>query len=54
MTDILDTHHDYSFDILGRPISDAVTLKYGSDVDGSVLRLETAYDSAGRAYLFTS
>jgi RHS repeat-associated protein len=53
MTDRNGNVHAYGFDIVGRPTSDAVTT-LGSGVDGSVRRLETAYDSAGLAYLFTS
>jgi RHS repeat-associated protein len=49
-----DTVHAYSFDVVGRPTGDAVTLAMGSAVDATVLRIETAYDSAGRAFLFTS
>jgi len=45
--------HTYGYDILGRPISDAVTT-LGSGVDGTVRRIETAYDTQGNAYLFTS
>jgi len=45
--------HAYSFDVVGRPISDAVTT-LGTGVDGSVRRLATAYDTGGRAYLYTS
>src|SRR5581483_11101694 len=39
--------HTYSRDVLGRLTADAVTT-LGSGVDGSVRRLETAYDTAGR------
>jgi YD repeat-containing protein len=45
--------HTYTYDVLGRVISDAVTT-LGSGVDGAVLRLTTAYDTGGRPYLFTS
>ncbi|HEV3447791.1 MAG TPA: DUF4214 domain-containing protein [Gemmataceae bacterium] len=45
--------HTFSFDVLGRQTVDAVTT-LGSGVDGSVLRLETAYDTDDRPYLFTS
>jgi RHS repeat-associated protein len=47
------TTHSYSYDVLGRGVADALTT-LGSGVDGSVRRLETAYDTAGRPYLFTS
>ncbi|MDF0653131.1 MAG: RHS repeat-associated core domain-containing protein [Nitrospira sp.] len=53
MTDANGTVHEYGFDRTGRPTTDAVTT-LASGVDGSVRRLETAYDSAGRPYLFTS
>src|SRR5207248_2026517 len=43
----------YSYDVLGRPTADAVTT-LGNGVDGSVRRLEAAYDTAGRPYLYTS
>jgi RHS repeat-associated protein len=52
-TDRNGTVHAYRFDVAGRPTADAVTT-LGAGVDGAVRRLETAYDSAGRAYLFTS
>jgi YD repeat-containing protein len=45
--------HTFSYDVVGRITSDAVTT-LGSGVDGAVRRLETAYDTGGRAYLFTS
>jgi hypothetical protein len=41
-----------SFDVVDRPTVDQV-IALGSGVDGAVMRLETAYDSAGRPYLFT-
>ena len=53
MTDRNGNIHAYSFDPVGRPTADAVTT-LGSGVEGSVRRVETAYDSAGRAYLFTN
>ncbi|HLJ97197.1 MAG TPA: RHS repeat-associated core domain-containing protein [Gemmataceae bacterium] len=52
-TDRNGSTHTYSYDVLGRQIADAVTT-LGSGVDGTILRLETAYDSAGRPYLYTS
>ncbi|MEM1026511.1 MAG: LamG-like jellyroll fold domain-containing protein [Planctomycetota bacterium] len=52
-TDLNGNVHTYSYDDLGRVTSDAATT-LGTGVDGSVRRLDTAYDSAGRAYLFTS
>jgi RHS repeat-associated protein len=45
--------HTFSYDVVGRGTADAVTTLGGS-VNGAVRRLETAYDTAGRAYLFTS
>jgi RHS repeat-associated protein len=45
--------HSYSLDVLGRRISDSVTT-LGSNVDGAVRRLDAAYDTGGRPYLFTS
>jgi RHS repeat-associated protein len=45
--------HTYSYDVLGRQISDSITT-LGSGVDGSVRRIDTAYDTQGNAYLFTS
>lgn len=45
--------HAYSYDILGRRTADAVTT-LGAGVDGTVRRLETAYDSSGRPSLLTS
>ena len=47
------TQHDYTYDIVGRRTADAVT-DPGDGVDSAVLRLETAHDSAGRAFRFTS
>jgi RHS repeat-associated protein len=45
--------HTYSFDVLGRQTADAVTT-LGAGVDGSVRRIETAYDTGDRPYLYTS
>jgi RHS repeat-associated protein len=47
-----NTTHTYTYDVLGRQTSDAVTL--GAGVDGSVQRIETAYDTQGNPYLTTS
>jgi RHS repeat-associated protein len=52
-TDRNGSVHTYSYDILGRVTSDAVTT-LGSGVDGAVRRIETAYDAQGNAYLVTS
>ena len=45
--------HTLTYDVLGRVVSDAVTT-LGSGVDGSVRRIETAYDGQGNPYLITS
>ena len=45
--------HTYTLDVLGRLTVDAITT-LGSGVDGTVRRIETAYDTQGNAYLFTS
>ncbi len=45
--------HGYTFDVLGRQTSDAVTT-LGSGVDGAVRRIDTAYDTQGNAYLTTT
>jgi RHS repeat-associated protein len=45
--------HSYSYDVLGRITTDAVTT-LGSGVDGTIRRIETAYDTGDRPYLFTS
>jgi RHS repeat-associated protein len=47
------TDHAYTRDVLGRVTVDAVT-QLGGGVDGAVRRLETAYDTGDRPYLFTS
>ena len=52
-TDRNGTTHAYSFDVLGRQTADSVTM-LGQGVDGHVLRLQTAYDTGGRPYLYTS
>jgi RHS repeat-associated protein len=45
--------HTYSYDVLGRLTSDAVTT-LGTGVDGAVRRMETVYDSHGNPSLITS
>ncbi len=45
--------HTFSFDVVSRLTADAVTT-LGSNVDGAVRRAEVAYDTGGRAYLFTN
>ena len=53
MTDRNGSTHQYSYDVLGRQTSDTVTT-LGTGVDGSVRRIDTAYDQQGNPYLFTS
>jgi RHS repeat-associated protein len=48
------TQHQYTYDVLGRLTSDTITIRLKSLVDGKVVRIDTAYDSQGIAYLFTS
>jgi RHS repeat-associated protein len=45
--------HTYTYDVLGRETSDTITT-LGSGVDGSVRRIDTAYDTQGNPYLITS
>jgi RHS repeat-associated protein len=45
--------HSYLYDVLGRQTSDQITT-LGSGVDNAILRIDTAYDTQGNAYLFTS
>src|SRR5579884_1588715 len=52
-TDRNGTVHQYSYDVLGRLTSDAVTT-LGTGVDGTIRRMEYAYDSQGNNYLITS
>jgi RHS repeat-associated protein len=52
-TDRNGSVHTYSYDVNGDQTVDSVTT-LGTGVDGSVRRLETAYDTVGRPYLFTS
>lgn len=52
-TDRNGSTHTLTRDVLGRIVADAVTT-LGAGVDGAVRRIETAYDTAGRAFLFTS
>jgi RHS repeat-associated protein len=53
LTDRAGRVHTITRDVLGRTVSDAVTT-LGSGVDGAVRRIETAYDTQGNAYLFTT
>jgi RHS repeat-associated protein len=48
------TLHTYSYDVLSRLTADDVTGNLGVGVDGQVQRLETAYDTGGRPFLYTS
>ncbi|HXG13434.1 MAG TPA: RHS repeat domain-containing protein, partial [Gemmataceae bacterium] len=52
-TDRNGSVHAYSYDVLGRLTADAVTT-LASGVDGAIRRIETAYDTAGRPFRFTS
>jgi RHS repeat-associated protein len=52
-TDRVGNVHTYSYDVLGRQTSDAITT-LASGFDNSVLRLQKAYDALGNAYLLTS
>ncbi|MBL8797111.1 MAG: hypothetical protein JNM56_24635 [Planctomycetia bacterium] len=52
-TDRNGSTHTYAYDVLGRITSDAVTT-LGTGVDGAVRRMDVAYDTAGRAFLFSS
>ena len=52
-TDRNGTTHQYTYDVLGRQTSDAVTT-LGTGVDGAVRRIDYAYDSQGNQYLVTS
>jgi len=55
-TDQNGTLHTYSYDILGRMTSDAVTIASGNpqNVDNSILRIEMSYNSQGNVYQVTS
>ena len=46
MIDQNGTQHDYGLDGLGRQVSDTATV-LGTGVDGSVRRIDTAYDLQG-------
>src|SRR5207244_3981182 len=45
MTDRNGTTHAYTYDVLGQQTSDTVTT-LGAGVDRSILRIDTAYDTA--------
>jgi RHS repeat-associated protein len=55
-TDQNGTVHTYTYDVLGRQTSDAVTIASGNpeNIDTSVLRIETNYNSQGLIYQTTS
>jgi len=53
MTDRNGNVHTYTYDVLGRQSSDAVTT-LGSGVDGTVRRIDTAYDTGDRPSVYTS
>jgi RHS repeat-associated protein len=52
-TDRAGNVHTYTLDILGRVTSDAITT-LATGFDGSVRRIQTAYDTQSNAYLITS
>src|SRR5262249_3500224 len=52
-TDSHSNVHKYNYDELGGLTADAVTT-LGAGVDGSVRRIEIAYDTQGNPYLITS
>ena len=53
LTDRNTTVHEYGYDALGRPVSDAATT-LASGVDGSRRRLQTSYNAQGLPEKFTS
>ena len=53
MTDRNGSTHALTYDVLGRILIDAVTT-LGTGVDGSVRRIEYAYDGQGNQYLITT
>ncbi len=52
-TDRNGTVHTLAYDVLGRLTTDTVTT-LGTNIDGAVRRVETAYDGQGNAYLLTN
>jgi RHS repeat-associated protein len=52
-TDRNGTVHTYSYDVVGRVTADAITT-LGTGVDGTVRRIEGAYDGQWNLYLITS
>lgn len=53
MTDQAGTIHEFDYDLLGRQVEDRVTA-LGTNVDGTVLRIETTYDVRGMDEHITS
>ena len=51
-TDLNGNVHTYGYDVLGRLLTDTVTT-LGADIDGSVRRVDRAFDSAGRLHTVT-
>src|SRR5207302_6379221 len=52
-TERIGTVTTYAYDVLGRLTADAITT-LATAIDNSVLRIETAYDTGDRPYLYTS
>jgi RHS repeat-associated protein len=52
-TDKAGNVHTYTLDVLGRVTSDAITT-LAAGFDGAIRRIDTAYDTQGNPYLFTS
>jgi RHS repeat-associated protein len=52
-TDRNGTVHTLAYDVLGRITTDTVTT-LGTNINGAVRRVETAYDSQGNAFLLTN
>jgi RHS repeat-associated protein len=52
-TDRAGNVHTYTLDILGRVTKDAITM-LATGFDGTIRRIETAYDTQGNRYLITS
>jgi RHS repeat-associated protein len=52
-TDQNGSVHGYSYDLLGRPTSDAITV-LATNIDDTVLRIDTAYEIHGQPFQITS